>query len=68
MNIFQVTFWVIFFFLLMGAGFGYFIQTGVSTSMSFGNISGLEAFILANLVLWIVLGFIVAIIWWSRST
>jgi hypothetical protein len=63
---FLLVFWVILFFLLMGAGLGYFVTQTVGVAFSFGSLTGVEAFIIANLVLWFVLAFIMAVMWWSR--
>jgi hypothetical protein len=50
----------------MGAGLGYFVTTGIGVAFSFGSLTGLEAFVIANLILWFVLAFILSVMWWSK--
>jgi pheromone shutdown protein TraB len=65
-TIFTMLFWIIIFVLLLGAGFGYFIMQMTGLALSFGSLSGIEAFLVATLPLFIILAFIIAVIWWSR--
>jgi hypothetical protein len=65
-TVFTVVFWIIIFFLVMAAGLGTFITIMVGMSIDLGGLTGLEAFLVGNLLLFILLAFILAVMWWSR--
>lgn len=64
---FDLIFIVIVFFLLLGGGLGYFINSVVGVSMGSGAFSGIEAFFISNWLLWIILAFILAVLWRARG-
>lgn len=63
MNIFYVFFTVIIFFLIMGAGFGKMINTTLGIAVNDNHITGIEGFVIDNLLLFIILIFILWILW-----
>ena len=65
-NPFVIVLFIILFILIMGAGLGSFINTSLGVAMGLSNLTGFEAFLLGNLMLWFVLIFIIAVLWWSR--
>jgi hypothetical protein len=65
-SVFTVVFLIIIFFLIMAAGLGTFVTTMVGISIDTGGLTGLEAFLVGNLLLFILLAFIIAVMWWSR--
>lgn len=64
-TIFTFTFWIIIFVLLLAGGLGYFITQMSSVAITNSGLSGIEGFILANFLLFILLGFIIAILWYA---
>ena len=65
-NPFVIVLFIILYILIMGAGLGSFINTSLGVAMGLSNLTGFEAFLLGNLMLWFVLIFIIAVLWWSR--
>lgn len=65
-TIFSTVFYIIIFLLLLGAGLGYFIVVMSGIAIQSSGIGGIEAFFIANLILWIILGFVLAVMWWTR--
>lgn len=65
-TIFTTIFYIIIFVLLIGGGLGYFVITLSGIALDSSGISGVEAFFIANLILWIILAFILAVMWWTR--
>lgn len=65
-NSFDLAFIVIIFFLLLGAGLGYAINTILAVGLQNNQMSGLEAFPFNNLLLIIICVFVLAVIWRSK--
>lgn len=69
MSPFTIVVVVLIFFLVLGAGLGKIVNDLVGISNDYSTqagASGIELFLLNNLLLWIVLVFIIAVLWWSR--
>ena len=59
-------FYIVIFFLVVGAGLGYMVMTTSGMAVTMGNLTGIEGFIVNNLMLIFILVFVVAIIWYTR--
>lgn len=57
-NIFNILFVAIIFIIMMALGVGEMINEMIGIGVRTGNVTGVEAFFLNNMVLWIVLIFI----------
>lgn len=57
-NIFSIIFVAIIFIAMMALGFGTMINEMIGIGVAAGHVTGLEAFLLDNFVLWIMLIFI----------
>lgn len=66
-GIFTVVFIAIIFLLVMAAGLGKFVLDFSNLAVVLGGLSGLEAFFVANLLLWVFIAFVLAVLYWSRS-
>lgn len=65
-SIFTLIFYAIIFIILLAGGLGYVINVMVGVAINNGSLTGLEAFMIANLILWFIIAFIIALFWWSR--
>jgi len=64
-NIFQVLFTAIIFICMMALGVGKMINQMIGIGVTAGDVTGIEAFFLNNMVLWILLIFI---LWFMIAT
>lgn len=60
---FRVLFISIIFVLLLATGLGKFITTVSGLAVSTAGLTGIEAFFLDNLLLWILFAFTIWILW-----
>jgi hypothetical protein len=65
-NSFDLVFIIIVFFLLLGGGLGYAINTIVGVGMQNNQMSGLEALPFNNFLLIVIGVFILAVLWRSK--
>jgi hypothetical protein len=65
-SIFTIVFIVIVFVIILAVALAPFITTTTSMAVSYGSMSGIEAFILDNLLLWVILIFIIWVLWATR--
>lgn len=66
MSIFTILFIILIFIIVFSGALAPFIQTLVPIAINNGSLTGIEAFLVANLGLWVLLVFVVAIMWWTR--
>lgn len=64
-NIFNVLFMALIFICMMALGVGKMINTMIGIGVVAGGVTGIEAFFLNNMVLWILLIFI---LWFMIAT
>lgn len=66
-SIFSVIFWIIIFFSVFALGLNVIVGTGISVAfLTTPLLTGLEAFTIFNLMLWIILAFIMWVLWITR--
>jgi TM2 domain-containing membrane protein YozV len=65
-NVFDLVFIALVFFLLLGGGLGYLINTMVGAGTVGANFSPLESLVINNWLVIIIIVFILALLWWSR--
>ena len=65
-NSFDLVFIVIVFFLLLGGGLGYAINSMVAVGMQNNQMSGLESLPFNNFLLLIIGVFLLAVLWRSK--
>lgn len=65
-SIFTIIFIIIVFVILLGLGIAPIVNFMSGLAVSLGGLTGLEAFIIANLLLWIIIAFIIWAIWSTR--
>ena len=61
-SIFTVIFWIIIFFIVGLVALFPILSAGSSIVIAIGNLSGIEAFLIANLILWSTFAFIILIL------
>lgn len=66
-GIFSIVFWIVIFLLLLGSGLGLFIINMSGLAITMGSLSGFEAFMIGNLILWIIIAFIIAALYWGGN-
>jgi len=65
-SIFTVVTIIILFVILLGLALAPIISTTSSVAVSVSGLTGLEAFMISNLLLWVILIFIIWAIWVTR--
>ena len=66
-SIFHVIFWIVIFFCIFALGLNVIVGTGISIAfLTTPRLSGLEAFTIYNLMLWIIVAFILWILWITK--
>lgn len=65
-SIFTVLFIVLIFILIMALALAPFITTVSGIAINLGGLTGLEAFMIGNLLLWIIIIFIIWVLWSTR--
>jgi hypothetical protein len=63
-NIFVIIVWLIIILLVLGSGLGFFVNTMSGVALDSG-LTGIEAFFISNLILWFIVGIIIAVLWWG---
>jgi hypothetical protein len=67
MSIFAILIIAIIFILVFSGAIAPILQVMIPISITNGELTGLEAFLIANFGLWIFIIFIIAVLWWSRT-
>jgi hypothetical protein len=65
-SIFTILFIVLIFIILLALALAPFITTTSAIAVQLGGLTGLEAFMIGNLLLWVIIIFIIWILWVTR--
>lgn len=65
-SIFTILFIVLIFIILLALALAPFITTTTSIAIQMGNLTGLEAFLIGNFLLWVIIIFIIWVLWITR--
>lgn len=65
-SIFTILFIVLIFIILLALALAPFITTTSSIAVQLGGLNGLEAFLIGNMLLWIIIIFIIWVLWVTR--
>ena len=66
LSIFSIIFIIIVFVIILAVALSPFITTVSSIAVSAGGLTGLEAFLIANLLLWVIIIFMIWVLWVSQ--
>jgi hypothetical protein len=66
LSIFSIVFIIIIFAIILGLGLAPVVNLFTNLSISLGGLTGLEAFLIGNLLLWIIVIFIIWALWSTR--
>jgi len=65
-SIFTVVFYIILFVIILAVALAPFITTTTGIATQQGGLTGIEAFLMDNFILWILLIFMIWILWATR--
>lgn len=65
-SIFTIVFIIIVFVIILALALAPFITTTTSIAVTNGSLTGLEAFLIDNFILWVILIFIIWVLWATR--
>lgn len=66
LSVFSVVFIILIFVIILAIALAPFITTTSEIAISYGSLSGLEAFVIGNMLLWVIIIFIIWILWSTR--
>lgn len=65
-SIFTIAFIMLVFVIILALALAPIITTTTGIAVTAGSLTGLEAFFMANLLLWVILIFIIWVLWVTR--
>lgn len=66
LSMFSIVFIIIVFVIILAVALAPMISTTTHTATAASNLTGLEAFLIDNLLLWVILIFIIWVLWATR--